>query len=139
MARTRSGHRFGYLLAIALNAVFFYLVNVRPGWQAVPFLTSDTPQVLRLLNLSVLAGMAINTGYLLHDAPWCKALGDFVLSLTGLAVLLRMGWVFPFTFTGWQARLIHAILAVAIAATAIAMIANISLLVRHSAGKEARR
>jgi hypothetical protein len=131
--------KFGYVIAITLNAVFFYLINVEPGWQVLPFLTAETPQVLGLLNFSVIAAIVVNTMYLLYDAPWCKALGDLLLAVISLAVLGRIWQVFPFTFTGWPVLLIHAILVVAIVGTVVAMIVNIVSLVRHSAGREEKR
>ncbi|HZM84422.1 MAG TPA: hypothetical protein VFC19_52550 [Candidatus Limnocylindrales bacterium] len=130
-----AAHKFGYVVAITLNAVFYYLVNVRPGWQVLPFLTPETPQVLGVLNFSLLAAILVNTGYLLYDAPWCKALGEFILAAIGLAVLERIWRVFPFTFTGRPVLLIHAVLVVAILGTVVAMIVNIVLLVRHSVAK----
>ena len=134
-----AAHKFGYLLAIALNAVFFYLVNVRPGWQVLPFLTADTPQVLSLLNFSMIATIIVNSVYLLYDAPWCKALGDFLLAAIALAVLERVWRVFPFTFTGWPVLLIRTILVVAIVGTVIAMIINLVSFVRHFVGKRQER
>jgi len=131
--------KFGYLIAITLNAVFFYLINVEPGWQVLPFLTSETPRVLGLVNFSVIAAIVINTVYLLYDAPWCKALGDFLLAVISLAVLERIWRVFPFTFTGWPVLLIRAVLVVAIVGTVVAMIVNIVSLVRHSAGRGEQR
>jgi hypothetical protein len=134
-----AARKFGYLLAITLNAGFFYLINVEPGWQVLPFLTAETPQVLGLLNFSVIAAVVVNTVYLLYDARWCKAVGDFLLAVIGLAVLERIWRVFPFTSTGWPVLLIHALLVVAIVGTVASMIVNIVMLVRHSAGKGGQR
>lgn len=132
----RAARKFGYLIAITLNAVFFYLINVQPGWQVVPFLAPDTPLVLGLLNFSVIAAIVVNTVYLLYDAPWCKAVGDLLLAVIGLAVLERIWRVFPFTFTGWPVLLIRAVLVLAIIGTVVAMIVNIVLLVRLPMAKE---
>jgi len=134
-----AARKFGYLIAIALNVVFFYLVNVRPGWQALPFLTHETPQVLSVLNFSLMATIVVNTAYLFFDAPWCKALGDFLLAAIALAVLQRTWRVFPFTFTGWPVLLIHTVLVVAVIGTVIAMIINIVSFVRHFVGKRQER
>lgn len=128
-------HKFGYLIAITVNAALFYLINVEPGWQVLPFLTPETPQVLGLINFSLVTAIVINTVYVLYDAPWCKALGGFLLATIGLAVLQRMWVVFPFAFTGgWPVLLIHALLVVAIVGTVMAMIVDLVLLLRHSVG-----
>ena len=121
-----AAQKFGYLFAITTNAAFFYLANVWPGWRALPFLTAETPQVLSLLNFSLIAAIVVNTAYVLYDAPWFKALGGFFLATVGLAVLERIWRIFPFTFTsGWPALLVHAALVVAIVSTVAAMIAEI--------------
>ena len=41
-------------VAMTVNLVLLFLVNVAPGWQAVPFLT-ETTDVLLLVNLSMAA------------------------------------------------------------------------------------
>ena len=84
-----AARKFGYLIAITLNTVFFYLINFQPGWQVLPFLTPETAQVLDLLNFSAIAAIVINTVYLVYDARRCKALGDFLLAIISLAVLHR--------------------------------------------------
>jgi hypothetical protein len=133
--RRTAAHKLEYLVTIILNAVLFFLLNVGPGWQVLPFLTPETTQVLDLFNFSLMAAIIINAIYMLYDAPWCKALGSLLLAAIGLAVLQRIWAVFPFTFTsGWPVPLAHAVLVVAIVATVVAMITDLVLLVRHSIG-----
>jgi hypothetical protein len=92
--------RFGYLVAIGCGVAMLYLVNVWPGWQIVPFLSDDFPQVLPLLNFSIVLGIALNLVYLIADPRRWKAAGDVVSTAVGLAVLVRFWRVFPFDFTG---------------------------------------
>ena len=110
-ARTRergpvSVRRAGYGVAVIVNAALAFLVNAWPGWEAVPFLTEDTPQVLPLVNLSLAAGVIANIVYLANDAPWVKAVGDLVTNGIGLVVLVQVWRVFPFEFSSgpfdWQ-------------------------------------
>ncbi len=54
--QSAGARRAGYLLAIGFSAVLLVILNGWPGWQAMPFLTSDTGQVLLLVNLSLTAG-----------------------------------------------------------------------------------
>jgi hypothetical protein len=54
----------------------------------VPFLTSDTADVLGLLNFSLLLGIAVNLLYVVRDPRWLTALGDLVTTGVGLAVLV---------------------------------------------------
>jgi hypothetical protein len=110
MARTASPRRpspgtrrAGYVVAAVVNAAMLYVINVWPGWQAVPFLTGETRQVLGLVNLSVVVGLVANLVYLANDAPWLKSLGDLVTTAVGLVVIVQVWLVFPFSFDDWSA------------------------------------
>jgi len=130
-----AARKFGYLIGITVNAVFLYLINIRPGWEVLPFLTADTPQILGLMNLSLVVGIVVNAAYVTYDPLWFKALGDFVTAAIGLAVLVRIWRVFPFDFSkgtfSWVLP-VRAVLAVAIAGTVIAIFINFVLLLRHA-------
>jgi hypothetical protein len=93
--------RLGYAIAVVLNGVLLYLVNVMPGWEVVSFLTQDFTAVLGLLNLSLVAGIVANLLWITTDPAWLRSLGQVVLSAIGLAVVLQMLDVFPVDFTGW--------------------------------------
>jgi hypothetical protein len=76
MARTHPARRpsagerrAGCGLAILFSTALLIILNGSPGWQAIPFLTSDTAQVLWLVNLSLAAGIAANLVYLAYDPP----------------------------------------------------------------------
>ncbi|GIF02093.1 hypothetical protein [Paractinoplanes rishiriensis] len=90
--------RVGYAIAAAIHVVLLYLVNVRPGWEALPFLTAGTASLLTLFNLSLVAGLVVNVVQLFHDPPWLVAAGAVVTTGIGLAVLIRIWQVFPFDF-----------------------------------------
>ncbi|MFP3712165.1 hypothetical protein [Puerhibacterium sp. TATVAM-FAB25] len=88
--------RSGYTVSLLVNAALLYLVNVRPGWQAVPFLTSETVAVLDAVNLTLIASLVTNAIYLVVDPPWLRALGDLVVAVIGLLALVALWRVFPF-------------------------------------------
>ncbi len=90
-----AARRFGYLVAALVNAAMLYLVNGRPGWDVLPFLTSDTEQVLPWVNASIVAGLIVNLIYLGHDPRWFRALGDMVTNLFSIAAMLRIWAVYP--------------------------------------------
>ena len=90
--------RFGYLVAVGVNLLLFYLINQSPGWQAVPFLTADVEQVLGLVNASLVAGVIANAVYVLADPRWLRALGDIVTTSIGVAAMVRLWQVWPFDF-----------------------------------------
>ena len=122
-----------------MNAALLFVLNGQPGWQALPFLTSATSQVLGLVNLSLSVGLAVNLVYLPYDPRWLKSLGDLLTAAIGLAVAIRLWEVFPFAFRGswaWCATAVRVLLIVGIAGCCISiMVQAVSLgrLAVHSA------
>src|SRR5215470_13078727 len=117
--------RTGYAIAAAINAALLYAIDLRPGWQALPFFTDDIHQVLGLINLSLVTGLAANLVYLAHDPPWVKAIGDLIIMGIGLAVLVRVWQVFPFDSSGdtfeW-ALLVRVVLILGLVGTGIGVL-----------------
>jgi len=130
--------RAGYAVAVFVNLVLLFLLNIRPGWRAAPFLTDDTPHVLVLLNLSLLAGIVANLVYILADGPWVKTVGDLTTTTIGLAVLLRIWQVFPFDFAAYAVNwglILRIVTALGLAGTGIALVVNAVALIGLSAGR----
>jgi hypothetical protein len=133
--------RTGYAIAAAINAAIAYAINVRPGWQALPFLTEDTRQLLGLVNLSLAAGLIANLVYLAHDPPRVKAAGDLVTTGIALAVLVRVWQVFPFDFGRYTfdwALLVRVLLVIAGAGAGVAVLVQLAVLARRPADDPAR-
>lgn len=95
-----AARRTGYGIAIALNVVLLYLINGRPGWDAVPFLTDATADVIPLVNASLVAGLIVNLVQLVHDPQWLVALGGMITTAIGSVALVRLWQLFPFDFGG---------------------------------------
>lgn len=93
-----AARRFGYLVAALIDAVMLYLINGRPGWDVLPFLTSETEQVIPWVNASIIAGLVANLAYLGHDPRWFRALGDMVTTAFSFAAMVRIWQVFPLSF-----------------------------------------
>lgn len=93
-----AARRFGHTVAAAINIVLLYLINVRPGWAAVPVLTDDMVDVLPLVNASLTAGIAVAVVELVRDPPWLVALGGMITTAIGTVTVLRMWQVFPLDF-----------------------------------------
>lgn len=123
-----AGRRFGYLLAIAVNLVLLYLINVAPGWQAVSWLTPAAAELVGLANLSLAVGIAANALFVLADPPWFKALGDALVTAVAAILTGRLLQVYPFDFTGWGTDwswLVTTVLVVALIGMIIAVVVNI--------------
>ncbi|HEU4512084.1 MAG TPA: hypothetical protein VFR87_03165 [Nocardioidaceae bacterium] len=127
-----AARRTGYLIAVGINVLLLWLANVQPGWEALPFLTSDMEQVMPLVNASLIAGAVANVVYLAADPKWLKALGDIVTTVVGIVAMVKMWQVFPFDFGDasfdW-ALLFRWVLGVGIVGSAISILVNLVSLV----------
>jgi hypothetical protein len=130
-----SAKRVGYLVAAALNGVLLWAVHQLLDWGWPGFLTADFERMLGLVTASVIAGIVVNLALAVHHRGRSRALADLVTAAFALAVGLRMWEVFPFDFTGyatdWSVPM-RVALGVGIAATGIAIIANLVKLVTGS-------
>jgi len=132
---TATARRWGYVVAVIVNAIVFYAANVWPGWQALPFVTADMALVIGFVNASILASLAANVVYLVSDPPWVKALGDLLTSTVGLVAAVRMWQVFPFDFAAgafdW-APVVRVLLLLCIVGGAIAIVVAVARFFRSS-------
>ncbi|MCU7724890.1 hypothetical protein ODJ79_14280 [Actinoplanes sp. KI2] len=127
-SRAPGTRRAGYVIALLVNTLLIYLINVWPGWAVLPFLTSDMTQVLPVVNLSLMAGIAVNLVYLAYDAPWVVAAGGLVTTGVGLAAIVRLWRVFPFdlaTGSAWT-TVIRVLLLVAMAGSVIGIVVQVA-------------
>jgi hypothetical protein len=130
---TAAGRRVGYIVSIAINAAILYAANRSPGWDVVPFLTGRMPEVLGLVNASLIAGIVANAVYVVWDPPRLHALGDLVTLSIGIAAMTRLWQVFPFDFSAyafnWEV-VTRILLGLGIAGSAIGLIVALVTLVR---------
>ena len=125
--------RFGYAIAAAVSATLLYLVNGRPGWAALSFLTPDMARVLTLINLSIGIGVVINLARIAFDPRWFVALGDVVSTGIGVVALIRIWQVFPFRFGAGSidwALVVRVVLIVAIVGSIIGIVAGLVSMLR---------
>lgn len=93
--------RVGYAVSVIVNVIMWVLVNNRPGWRDLPFLTEDFRDILWLVNLSIITGAVANGAFLFYDPAWFKSLGQVGVLSVGLAASARMWQVFPFDFSSY--------------------------------------
>ena len=134
--RSSAARRFGYLVAIAVNAVLLWAANQLLVWGWPGFLAEEFTEVLPLISASLIAGMVVNAALLLRDRGRAKALGELITAAFGLAISVRLWTVFPFDFSGygtdWGGGL-RVALGVGIAVMAIAVLANLATLIKADA------
>ncbi len=122
--------RAGHAVAVVINLVLLYVVNVWPGWDAVPFLTPDTTQVLGLVNASLWVSAVAETTYVITTSAWWRALGDAVTTGVGLAATIQIWQVFPFDLSsGWDVAA-RVFLGIAIVGSLVGIVAAISRFIR---------
>ncbi|MET9310779.1 hypothetical protein ABZX12_03035 [Kribbella sp. NPDC003505] len=134
---SRASRRTGYVFAVVFNAVALYAIQVWPGWQQVPFLTSDTEQVLGWVSATLITGVAVNVVYLLTDPRWLKSLGDLIVTGVGLVAIIRVWQVFPFDFGDPWVVLARIALAIGFFGSIAAIVVQLVVLVAD--GSRARR
>jgi hypothetical protein len=119
--------RFGYVVAIAVNAGLLYVVNHLLAWDLLAFLTEDFEQVLPIINASLLASIVVNLVHLGYDAAWFKSVTEIALAAIALAAAVRMFQVFPFDFSAYAfnwTTVTRVVLILAMAGMVIAIIAE---------------
>lgn len=128
-----AGRRGGYVVALALNGVLWWMVNRTPGWRAVPFLTDETPLVLGVVNASMVTAIVVNAVYVLTDPRWLTALGNLAQNVVGVAAAVQLWRVFPFAFddgaVDWP-LVARWVLAVAVVGGVIGLVVGVVSLVR---------
>jgi hypothetical protein len=95
---TTSTARAGYLAGALGNALLLGALHIWPGWQVLPFLTAETPEVLGAVDAMLVAGIAIDLLHVVRHRPWQTPVGTFVTSAFGLVATVRVLQVFPFAF-----------------------------------------
>lgn len=137
-SRSRSARRWGYLFAAAGNLVLLWVVNLWPGWEAVPFLTDGTTLVLPIVNASLIVGFVLNVTYVLIDQPVWRLLGQIVTTAVSIAVLVRTLQVFPFDFgdpaSTWD-PIVRGLLVFLIVVSAVGLLGLVVRLLRVLAGR----
>ena len=129
-----ASRRFGYTVAIVINAVLLYLVNRSPGWEALPFLTAETAEVIPFVNASIVAGIVANALYLVRDPVWLRAAGDLVTTGVGLLAMVRIWQVWPLDLTSTWDLVARWVIGIGIAGSLIGIMVAVVKLTRWFGG-----
>ena len=140
--RPTASRRFGYLVAIAANAVMLYGAHHLLAWGWPRFLTDDFETLLPIVTASFVAGMLANAAFVCFDAAWFKLLANIVTSAIGFVVALRTWQVFPFDFSGYDhdwSWLVRVVLVVAMVGAAISVVVESVRVITWAARDHATR
>lgn len=130
--RTTS-RRIGYLIAALVDVVALFLINVAPGWRALPVLTEDAAAVAVTATIALAVALVFHLACLLrpHRAP--ARLADAVTTAAALIPLAHLRAAFPFAFddgaADW-ADITRTALTIAIGVMSIMLLVQLVLLVR---------
>ncbi len=100
--RRGTAERTPSFAGILMYAAGLVLLNVLPGWEVLPFLTTDAVPVMALANLALIVGLLGQAMFLVDDRPRLRALVTYVLCLIWLAVLAQALILFPFDIGSWD-------------------------------------
>jgi hypothetical protein len=134
----RAARRAGYAISVAVNLLLLWLLNIEPGWSALPLLTERFTDVIALVNASLVVGGALNLGYLAFDPLWARRLGDAVSAAFGCVVMVRLWSVFPFDLGSWEGwtTALRILLVLGAVGAGIGVIANLAEMVRQASRPE---
>ncbi|RDI34356.1 hypothetical protein [Lentzea flaviverrucosa] len=144
-ARTSSrttARRGSYLAGALADIALLLLINLSPGWRAVPVLTEAAAAVVVVVDVALAVALVVNLLCLVRPRRPLTAVGDVVSTAAGLVALVRTAQVFPFTFadpaTDW-ATIVRLTLVSIIVIVSIALLAQIVMLLRFIAFGEDTR
>ncbi|MCX2951402.1 hypothetical protein [Lentzea sp. NEAU-D7] len=141
-----TARRGSYLAGALADTVLLVLVNVSPGWQAVPILTDAAADVVVAVDIALAIALVVNLVCLARPHRPLTALGDVVSTAAGLVALVRTLQVFPFAFaestTDWatitRLALVSIIVVVCIALL-VQLVVLVRVLVHRSRGRRPAR
>jgi len=86
-----------FVVAIIANIIVLYIVNNLLNWN-LSFIAPSFTEVLFILNVSIVANIVANIGFIIYQKGWFKTLVQIVLNIIGFIVANTLYTVFPFTF-----------------------------------------
>jgi hypothetical protein len=143
-SQRRSAPQVGHLAGALVDIALLVLINVRPGWRAVPVLTDAARGVVVAVDMSLAVALVVNLLCLFFPRAWLIRAGEVISTAAGLTALLCVLVVFPFHFTDpdvdWTAvtrlGLISVVVVVSIAL--VVQLVRLVIAVRGSRTREER-
>lgn len=122
----------GFIGAIIVNIIFLYIVNNLLNWN-IFFIAPTWTQVLFILNLSIVANILANIGFLIYQRGWFRTLVQIILNIIGFVVVYELYVVFPFIIqTEWIAIGLKLLLILAVIGLVISTIIEVLRLITNN-------
>jgi len=134
--KSRAAKLTMHTVSIVINIILLLVVNSLQNWN-IKFITSDWPQVLGILNFSLILSIVMYAAFLFYDEYRFYFLGRLAMDAVGIAVIYRLLAVFPVNFAAvnieWLDIVIKIGLIIGIIGTVIGMIVRtIKLMLRKN-------
>jgi len=110
---------------VVVGGALLVLINLVPGWAAVPFLTPEMAQVVPAVNVSLAVSILGGIVVALARAGWVRGFASAVGSVAALAATARLWDVFPFDLDGRWPVVVRILLGVALVGCAIGLVAGV--------------
>lgn len=92
-----SGKRFGYIIAMLVNAALIYVFNNILSWN-IPFLLPTFEDCLWVIRLSLSATIFVNFIFIFFDVNWFHHLMQVILNVFSWLSTYFLYTIFPFEF-----------------------------------------
>jgi hypothetical protein len=96
LRRSRDSRQVDYVVAVALDALLLFVLNVWPTWASLPFVTVDAIQAVTILNIATVVNIDLNGLCLAVDFGWLKPLTEFINAVFSLMFAMEVRRSFPF-------------------------------------------
>ena len=129
----RGARRLGYAIAIGVQTALLIVVNNLVEWDLLPFITEEFNELVPYINVSLVAGMAVNAMCIVFDPRWFRSLTQVVLNVISLVVIVQTYRIFPFDFSAYDFRwdtAAKALLVIGIVGSVIGIVVEFSKLAR---------
>lgn len=128
-----AARRFGYAIAIAINAVLLWIAMNLLEWGWFDWLTDSYEQLIPLIVVVFSAEILKNIVFVFNDAQPIKSVGELLTGVLGLILAVRTLQVYPLDFSAYDFNwdlVARIILIVGVVGSAIGLIVEFGRLLR---------
>jgi len=98
--KRRHNKKISFVVSIVINIIILYIINNLLDWEA-QFITWKWPQVLGILNTSIIVSIIFYAAFLIYSGKLFYLLSRTIIDIIALVATYRLYTVFPFDFNGF--------------------------------------